>query len=75
MPRELIMNLWVIGVVNDSSYNFSKPYCLVNHFLWSEWSKQIKHLDSHKLILKHNKRTFHYKRPDSFEFINDEAGQ
>lgn len=42
---------------------------------WSEWSKQINHLDSHKLILEHNERTYHYKRPNLFEFINDETGK
>ena len=30
---------------------------------WDEWEKKIIQLDSQKLILKHEKRTFHYKRP------------
>lgn len=30
---------------------------------WDEWRKKILQLDSQKLILEHEKRTFHYKRP------------
>ena len=30
---------------------------------WDEWGKKIIALDSQKLILEHEKRSFHYKRP------------
>ena len=30
---------------------------------WDEWKKTIKHLDSEKLILFHQERSFLYKRP------------
>lgn len=30
---------------------------------WNTWIKTIKHLDSEKLILFHQERNFHYKKP------------
>ena len=30
---------------------------------WNKWIKKIKHLDSEKLVLYHQKRSFHYIRP------------
>lgn len=62
-------------IANFKIEKLDKIYYIRFKSRWSEWSKQIKHLDSHKLILEHNKRTFHYKRPDLFEFINDETEQ
>ena len=31
--------------------------------LWNTWIKIIKHLDSERLVLFHEQRSFHYKRP------------
>ncbi|MEK9613874.1 MAG: hypothetical protein VW080_08120 [Flavobacteriaceae bacterium] len=31
---------------------------------WDQWSKKIDHLDTQKLILEHDNRKFHYKRPN-----------
>lgn len=36
---------------------------------WDEWEKKIIQLDSQKLILEHEKRTFHYKRPRLINFL------
>ncbi len=38
---------------------------------WDEWSKKISYLDSHKLILESDKRSFHYKRPVFIKFKNE----
>ena len=39
----------------DFILQFSSP--------WNKWVKKIKHLDSEKLVLYHEERSFHYKRP------------
>jgi hypothetical protein len=31
---------------------------------WDQWNKRIDHLDAQKLVLEHNNRKFHYKRPN-----------
>jgi hypothetical protein len=42
---------------------------------WSVWYKTIKHLDSEKLVLFHEERNFHYKRPpiDDLVKTNEES--
>ena len=62
-------------IANFKIEKLDKIYYIRFKSRWSEWSKQINYLDNHKLILEHNKRTYHYKRPDLFEFINDENGK
>ena len=38
---------------------------------WDEWSKKIVLLDDQKLILEHEKKTFHYKRPRLINLNNE----
>ncbi|MFQ3340647.1 MAG: hypothetical protein ACI9TK_000299 [Flavobacteriaceae bacterium] len=38
---------------------------------WDEWSKKIIFLDSQKLILENEERTFHYKRPSLINLNNE----
>lgn len=60
-------------IANFKIEKLDKIYYIRFKSRWSEWSKKIKYLDSHKLILEHNKSTYHYKRPTLFEFVNDET--
>jgi hypothetical protein len=48
-----------------------KYYFLKFKTPWDEWSKKISYLDSHKLIIENDKRTFHYKRPVFIKFENE----
>ena len=50
----------------------NKKYYIKFKSRWHEWSKIINHLDSQKLILEHNKRTYHYKRPELLKFLHEE---
>ena len=59
-------------IANFKIEKLDKIYYIRFKSRWSEWSKKIKYLDSHNLILEHNKSTYHYKRPTLFEFVNDE---
>ena len=48
-----------------------KKYYIKFKSRWYEWSKKISYLDSKKLILEHNKKSYNYKRPTLLNPINE----
>jgi hypothetical protein len=59
---------------NASSFQVEKrkeDFYLKFKTSWDEWSKKIVFLDDQKLILEHEKKTFHYKRPRLINLNNE----